>query len=148
VAEPTGDDEEQVRAVVAAYAERLDAGDFDGVAALFEHGEFRSAQGGPARIGPEGVRRMLEPVVRYDDGTPRTKHVLGNIEVDVDADAGTATARCTFTVIQHAPDAPLQAVLAGRYHDRLERLDGRWHLVERVVHPDLFGDLRHHMRAR
>jgi SnoaL-like protein len=86
-------------------------------------------------------------VVLYDDGTPRTKHVLGNIEVDVDAADGTACAGCTFVVLQALPGEALQAVLSGRYRDRFEIVDGEWRFVERVVHPDLLGDLRHHMRA-
>ncbi len=131
--------------MIAAYAERLDAGDLDGVAALFEHGSFRSARGGAPLVGAAAVRRMYDPVILYEDGTPRTKHVLGNIEVDVDERAGTATARCTFTVFQGAPGTALQAVLAGRYHDRFERRDGAWHFVERTVHPDLMGELSRHM---
>jgi 3-phenylpropionate/cinnamic acid dioxygenase small subunit len=139
-------DEEQIRSLVIAYAERLDAGDLDGVAALFERGEFRSARGGPPRVGAAAVRSMYEPVVIYDDGAPRTKHVLGNIEVECDRDQGSARAACTFVVMQAAPDGPLQATLAGRYHDHFTYADERWWFTERVVHPDLMGDLSAHMR--
>ena len=140
-------DEEQIRALVVAYAERLDAGDLDGVAALFERGEFRSTRGGPPRVGVAGVRAMYDPVVLYDDGTPRTKHVLGNIEVSCDPGQGSARAACTFVVMQAEPDGPLRAVLAGRYVDRFTREDGRWWFTERVVQPDLVGDLSLHMRT-
>ncbi len=139
-------DEEAVRALVVAYAERLDAGDFDGVAALFEHGVFRSARGGPDRIGPPEVRAMYDSIVVYDDGTPRTKHVLGNVLVDVADDRRTAGARCTFTVLQSGVDG-LRPVLAGRYHDRFEQVDGEWRFTERLVLPDLYGDLAMHMRG-
>jgi uncharacterized protein (TIGR02246 family) len=142
----TGDDE-AVRALIGAYAERLDAGDLDGVASLFAHGEFRSARGGAPRVGAEAVRAMYDSVVLYADGTPRTRHVLGNLVVTVDRATATATARCTFTVFQHTDGGPLRAVLAGRYHDRFEQVDGRWRFTERVVHPDLLGDLRRHMQA-
>lgn len=140
-------DEEQIRALICAYAERLDSGDLDGVAALFEHGVFRSGRGGHPLAGRDAVRRQYEPVILYPDGdrgpTPRTKHVLGNIVVDVHGDG--ATGRCTFTVLQQVDDGPLRAVLGGRYHDRFERVDGRWRFTERVVHPDLLGDLSQHM---
>ena len=126
-----------------AYAERLDAGDLDGVAALFEHGTFRNARGGTPRAGAAEVRRMYDQVRIFDDGTPRTKHVLGNITVGVDEESGTATAACTFTVLQAAP--ALRAVLAGRYLDRFERVDGVWRYAERVVDPALVGDLSTHM---
>ncbi len=137
--------EEAIRALVCTYAERLDAGDLDGVAALFEHGSFRSAQRSEPLVGTDAVRRMYDPVIVYDDGTPRTKHVLGNLEVEVAPDGVRATARCTFVVMQAVDGSPMQAVLAGRYHDRFERADGAWRFVERTVHPDLMGDLPRHM---
>lgn len=145
-----GDDDQRdaVVALIVAYAERLDAGDLDGVAELFEHGTFRSARGGEPLVGRIAVRRQYEPVLLYDDGTPRTKHVLGNVEVTVDAGTRTASSRCTFMVLQPAPTGGLQAVLAGRYHDRFEQDAGGWHFVERVVHPDLLGDLSRHMGSR
>ena len=88
---------------------------------------------------------MYDSVTLYDDGTPRTKHVLGNVVVEVDDDHDSASASCTFTVFQAAPGAPLKPVLAGRYIDRFTRVDGEWRYVERVVHPDLLGDLSLHM---
>ena len=137
--------EEAIRSLVCAYAERLDAGDFDGVAELFKNGEFRSALASEPRVGREAVRRMYDPIVLYDDGTPRTRHVLGNIEVGLDDDGGAATARCTFVVMQAAASGSLQAVLAGRYHDRVLRVDGVWQFAERMVLPDLVGELGGHM---
>jgi 3-phenylpropionate/cinnamic acid dioxygenase small subunit len=138
--------EAEIRALLNAYCERLDAGDFDGVAELFRHGVFRSPRGTNLE-GAEAVRSQYDAVIRYDDGTPRTKHVLGTVVVEVDDDAGTAAARCAFTVFQ-AAGAPLQPVLTGRYHDRFERVDGAWCFRERFVYPDLEGDLSRHMQPR
>ena len=137
-------DDEAVRALVIAYAERLDRGDLDGVAALFDHAVVRTGRAGD-RTGTDAVRRMYDPVVRYDDGTPRTQHVLSNLEVQVDAAAGTATSRCVFTVVQARPAGGVQPILAGRYDDRFARVDGAWRFVERVIRPDLAGDLSDHM---
>ena len=143
---------EQIIALITAYGGRLDAGDLDGVAALFEHGTFRSARGGDPLVGRIAVRRQYEPVLLYDDGTPRTKHVLGNVEVVVDdvidGHARTATSHCTFTVLQQTSGTDLRAILAGRYHDRFEQGPDGWRFVERVVHPDLLGDLSRHMGPR
>jgi hypothetical protein len=41
----------------------------------------------------------------------------------------------------------LQPVIAGRYHDRFEEVDGEWRFAERTILPDLYGDLSHHMRG-
>jgi len=140
-------DERSIRGLILAYCARLDAGDFDGVAALFARGTFRSPAG-THLVGSDAVRRMYESVIVYADGTPRTKHVLGTVLVDVDRGAGVATARSHFTVYQQAAARPLQAVLAGRYHDRFVRADGAWWFEERMVRPDLEGDLSHHMAGR
>jgi ketosteroid isomerase-like protein len=137
-------DAEAVRALVVAYAERLDAGDLDGVAALFEHAVVRGPRSGEL-VGRDAVRPMYEPVILYEDGTPRTKHVLSNHEVAVDAAAGTATSQCVFTVLGVRPGAGPGPILSGRYEDRFARVDGRWRFVERVILPALTGDLSAHM---
>jgi 3-phenylpropionate/cinnamic acid dioxygenase small subunit len=133
--------------IVYGYAARVDEGDFAGVAALFEHARYRG--GGPDDPGVEGsaaVQQILEGMVRrYDDGTPRTKHVTTNLVIDADEAAGTATARSYFTVFQQAGDFPLQPIIAGRYHDAFERAGDDWRLTERVILCDLFGDLSHHL---
>jgi 3-phenylpropionate/cinnamic acid dioxygenase small subunit len=140
-------DVDDIRALIVAYAERLDDGDLDGVAALFEHAAFRSTRSGNARVGRDAVRRMYDPVILYDDGTPRTKHVLGNIAIMVDDGGATATSRCTFTVLQASSDGQLSTVLSGRYVDTFERVEGQWRFSERLVAPDLIGDLSAHMRS-
>ena len=138
--------EAEIRALLNAYCERLDAGDFDGVADLFADGAFRSPRG-THLVGAAAVRTQYDPLVIYEDGTPRTKHVLGTVIVEVDDEVGAAAARCDFTVFQ-AADGPLQPVLTGRYHDRFERVDGSWCWRERFVYPDFEGDLARHMRPR
>ena len=130
--------------LVSAYAERLDAGDLDGVAALFARATFRSAAA-PERVlqGTSQVRRMLQPVLLYD-GIPRTRHVLSNLQIDVGA--AEARSRCDFTVLQATDGLPLQPILAGRYRDAFVRSDDAWWFADRLVLPDQVGDLRHHYR--
>jgi len=36
-------------------------------------------------------------------------------------------------------------VLSGRYHDSFVEVDGEWRYAERMVLPDLPGELSHHM---
>ena len=139
--------EREIRALLNAYCERLDAGDFDGVAELFGDGVFRSPRG-TNLAGADAVRSQYDAVIRYDDGTPRTKHVLGTVVVEIDEGAGTAVSRCAFTVFQAVDGAPLQPVLSGRYHDQFERVDSAWCWRERFVYPDLEGDLARHMQIR
>ena len=135
----------QISALVYRYAELLDGGDLDGVAALFEHATWSSAR---AHVqGTSAVRRMYDGVILYDDGTPRTKHVITNLVIEHEEGSTQATARSYFTVLQAAEGLTLQPVIAGRYHDRFEQVDGQWRFSERVIHPDLYGDLSKHMRG-
>jgi len=136
-----------IERIVYGYAACVDAGDFEGLAALFEHATYKG--GGPddpGVFGADAVLAIQERMVRrYADGTPRTKHVTTNLVIDADEEAGTAAARSYFTVLQAVDDFPLQVVIAGRYHDRFERADGEWRLTERVIFCDLIGDLSRHL---
>ena len=134
---------ERIRSLIHEYAFRLDAGDLDGVAALFRNATWRS--GTRSLTGVATIRAVYDDVILYD-GVPSTRHVMGDVVVEVDGLH--ATSRCSFTVFQSRPDFALQAVLVGRYHDEFVCVDGTWEFRTRVVHADLRGDLSHHMRPR
>jgi 3-phenylpropionate/cinnamic acid dioxygenase small subunit len=138
-------DVDAITALVMTYAERLDAGDLDGVAALFAHATWRS----PARTEPlrgaEEVRHAYDGVVLYE-GVPATRHVVTNLVVELEP-PDRARARSYFTVFQARPDFPLQAIICGRYHDTFERAAGAWRFTDRLILPDLVGDLSHHLSA-
>jgi hypothetical protein len=36
-------------------------------------------------------------------------------------------------------------IIAGRYHDRFERVGGEWQFADRLIFSDLIGDLSHHL---
>ncbi len=78
-------DRAEITALVHAYARRLDAGDLDGVAALFEHATWRSESTGEVLRGTE-IRAVYERVRLYD-GSPRTKHLITNLSIEVEPDA-------------------------------------------------------------
>jgi hypothetical protein len=142
-------DAEHIRALIHTYADRLDAGDLDGVAQLFARATWR-AQGRPEVFrGVEEVRRMYDGVILYD-GRPLTKHLITNITVVVDG-ADAATARSTFTVLQATPELPLQPIVSGSYHDEFARTGpvdegGEWYFTDRLIVVDLVGDLSRHQR--
>jgi hypothetical protein len=72
---------------------------------------------------------------------------MTNLVIDVDAACTNATARSYFTVLQATDGVPLQPIIAGRYEDQFEKVDGAWRFSERIIHPDLQGDLSKHMRG-
>lgn len=138
---------DEILNLLYTYAERLDSGDFDGVAHLFQDAVITVEGIGEPRRGKDEVLRMyVEATRRYPDGTPKTHHVTTNAIVESDDEGGTATARSYFTVFQAVPGAlTLQPVVAGRYHDRFERVDGRWCFASRHMIMDLLGDLSQHV---
>ena len=141
--------ETQITNLLFRYAECIDDGDLAGAAALFEHARIRIS--GPdtgedtidaARL--LGIWKSL--IVLHPDGTPRTKHVTTNPIVEVDEDAGTASCRSYYTVLQQTDEFPLQTIVTGRYHDRFERVDGRWRFSYRdLTLIDMVGDVSRHL---
>jgi 3-phenylpropionate/cinnamic acid dioxygenase small subunit len=142
-------DEQQICNLVYRYAECVDAGDFDGVGRLFADATYRARRpdGKVATTtgADEVAALMASMVIRYPNGTPRTRHVTSNLIVELDGDA--ATCRSCYTVFQAVPGLPLQPIITGRYEDRFERTDGRWRFADRMILMDLAGDLSHHLRG-
>jgi 3-phenylpropionate/cinnamic acid dioxygenase small subunit len=106
------------------YAEYIDTGDLEGAAALFRDARIETARGvvGAAEV----LESWRKAIILYEDGTPKTKHVITNPIIEVDEEAGTATVRSYYTVIQATDSLPLQPVFSGRYYDRFVRVDGVW----------------------
>jgi 3-phenylpropionate/cinnamic acid dioxygenase small subunit len=135
----------QIQNLVHRYAELIDLGDFDALGDLLAEAEVGSGEHPGALRGADAVRDMFTSTTRrYEDGTPRTKHVTTNLIVEVDDGAASATCRSYFTVLQAVPGLPLQPVVVGRYHDRFVRRDGVWRFAERRFFIDLVGDVSHH----
>jgi 3-phenylpropionate/cinnamic acid dioxygenase small subunit len=138
-------DEQAIRNLLFEYAERIDRGDITGMARLFEHASYRAGEQPPITDwrAVEQLNRRL--VILYDDGTPKTQHVTTNVRIELEAGGG-ASARSRFTVLQGVPGAPLQVIVAGRFHDRFERSGGVWRFAARHIFMDLIGDLSRHLR--
>jgi hypothetical protein len=136
-------DVDAITALLHEYAFRLDAGDLDGVAALFEHAELGSTQHDRRYRGAREARTIYDNVIIYDDGTPKTMHQITNVAVELDGDR--AVSRCYFTVLAVTGQG-LHPILGGVYRDRFERVDGSWRFTERIFDTSLVGDLSGHMR--
>lgn len=140
----------EIENLMYTYAERIDAGDLDGVAALFAHGRIRGMEDGPPDTvfeGADGVRRMYEMAIRlHGDGTPKTRHFTTNVQVHVDDAAGTARGSAYYCVTQATPELPLQVIVTGRYRDTFHRIDGAWWFDTRIMYVDQMGDTSHHLK--
>src|SRR4051794_4317627 len=137
-------DRDEISALVYRYAELLDAGDFDGVVALFADATWRSDATGAVLRTPEEIRAVYDRIALYD-GTPKTRHLMNNLVIDLVDGADEATGRCYYTVLQGIePGAPLQVILAGRYVDRYRRGPDGWQFADRLFIVDLGGDQSRH----
>jgi 3-phenylpropionate/cinnamic acid dioxygenase small subunit len=137
--------ETQITNLLYRYAECIDTGDLTGAAALFEHARIRvDAEGTIDAARLLAIWKSL--IVLHPDGTPRTKHVTTNPIIEVDEDAGTASCRSYYTVLQQVDEFPLQTIVAGRYHDRFECVEGQWRFSYRdLTLIDMVGDVSHHL---
>lgn len=136
--------------LIYRYAERIDAGDLDGVAELFTHGRIHGQENGPPETVFEGrdrVRELYGMATRLyeDDGTPKTKHLTTNVSIVVDEAGSSASARTNYAVTQATPELPLQVIITGHYLDTFHVVDGEWWFDTRVMFIDQTGDLSHHL---
>jgi 3-phenylpropionate/cinnamic acid dioxygenase small subunit len=139
----------EIENLLYTYAERIDAGDLEGVADLFTHGRIAASAQATAEQTFEGRDRVLAlyrgSTRIYADGIPHTKHVTTNSIIEVDEGANAASARSYYTVFQQLDDLPLQPIISGRYHDTFQRIEGRWCFDTRIMFVDLVGDLSRHL---
>ena len=137
-----------IKNLIYTYADRIDAGDYEGLSQLFAHAEITAdAMDEPVR-GADAVLAMYTASTRkYEDtGTPKTKHVTTNIIIDLDASGDRATVKSYYTVMQAVQGSlALQPVISGRYLDGFERVDGVWRFATRKMYVDLVGDLSQHL---
>jgi len=133
--------------LLGRYTEAIDAGDFAGVGALFEHGRIVLDADDPSSdvIGADAVTAFYTATVRlHADGTPRTHHLTTNTIVELDDDTH-ASARSAYTVFMATDGFALQPMICGRYDDRFHVVDATWCFERRRMVVSLVGDLSRHL---
>ena len=143
------DDARHIENLLYDYAERIDAGDYAGIGELFAHGRIWGMEDPPLEAvfeGADAVRGLYEwSTRRYEDGTPKTHHIITNARIEVADDGQTASSRAYYCVVQSTEALPLQPIITGRYHDTFHRVDGAWCFDTRLMIVDQTGDLSHHL---
>jgi 3-phenylpropionate/cinnamic acid dioxygenase small subunit len=136
-----------VQTLLMTYADRVDSGRFAEAAALFDNAtyrlEFPDRPGVTTYQGAEEVYTFFAGTRLYSDGTPRTKHLITNVTIDLDGYR--ANSRCNVTVLQQTDALALQPIASGRYLDSFERAGGEWRFADRLVTGFLLGDLSQHV---
>lgn len=139
----SGNDRQAIADLIHRYAELVDAGDFDGVGELLDRASFGGPRT-PAVTGAQNIAALFGMTTRrFECGTPRTRHLVLNLIVEVDG--ATATARSTFCVVQATDRVPLQPIVVGRYDDTFARDEQGWHFTERIADVEMLGDVSDHL---
>jgi len=132
-------DESQIQRLMNRYCYAIDGGDFATFQQLFEQAQWMAEGQTP---GKESANNLI----LYPDGTPRTKHVISNIQIDIDDRGTAANARSYVTVYQATDDLPLQVIFAGEYFDQFVKENDQWRFAVRDVRHALIGDMSKHLR--
>jgi 3-phenylpropionate/cinnamic acid dioxygenase small subunit len=136
------DDRGHIENLMARYCRLYDDGDFEAYAQLFSDARV---------VGPLSTLNSVDEIVAYHrsncllyDGSPQTRHVTTNIEIDVADDGLSAKGRSYVTIYQAVPNFPLQVIFVGGYIDEFAKINGEWRFAQREAVPYLVGDLSRH----
>jgi uncharacterized protein (TIGR02246 family) len=127
------EDQEQIRQVLVAYGEYLDARDYAAYASLFARDGVWTGGFGSA-TGPAGIQAILEknlPARTEGFINKSSFHLMTTMVVQVMGD--TATARSRYMFYTATADNKPGATLAGRYVDEFVREDGKWKIKRRTT---------------
>jgi hypothetical protein len=143
-----GQAEREIRALLYAYAQHMDAGDFVGVGDLFARATLRNDHDPEVVVaqGASEITELLDRTIRLYDGKPAEQHLTTNVIVEIDDDGSGASARSVYVVLMAAPGFPLQATGAGRYEDRFARDGEGWYFTDRLFVRELHGDTSAHSK--
>jgi ketosteroid isomerase-like protein len=141
------EDSRRIENLIYCYAERIDAGDLEGVAELFRDGEIISTAHNVRRSGFDEVLKMYQRSCRLyqPTGTPLTKHITTNVIIELQESGEEAVARSYYTVIQATDALPLQTIISGRYKDHFRKADNQWRFSSREMIVDLVGNCSAHL---
>lgn len=99
-------DREEIEGLMLAYCRAIDSGSWEAFRALMGAARWLVEGEAPAPASANNV-------IVYDDGTPRTKHVVTNIAILVDPEGHRAEGHSYVTVYQQVPGDQLRTIFAG-----------------------------------
>lgn len=132
-------DEEEIRNLMNEYCYAIDSGDFVTFAKLFQNAEWIAE-------GKKPSNESANNIIIYEDGTPKTKHTITNISINVDEARKKATAHSYVTVYQGTSDFPLQAIFSGDYFDEFKNINEIWNFSKREIRNSITGDMTAHLK--
>ena len=131
------EDKDEIRELMAAYCQALDACRFADVAALFAEDAVWTTDYGEAK-GRKAIEEMFRSVVPVKGEGPQRKHYITNIIIKVDGD--TAKSVSDYLIIRES-GKDLIPVMGGTYKDKWVKRDGKWWFQRKELQHDIAGDM-------
>ena len=120
-------DERDIERALITLARAMDDRDWEAMSQILSAdavGEF-----GTGRLA--GCAAIIEMIQGFLNNCGITQHFIGNVLVDVEGDRASSRAYVRdLHLSRNNPELTFHTL--GDYHDRWERRDGRWWLVERI----------------
>lgn len=127
---------EQIRDLVAGYAQLADTGRFDALLELFAEDAVLHGGDQPAARGHDGIRAFLTGTgssLKDVTSAPLIRHHVSNLRIEVLSPDEARGTSYFFVVTDRGPDH------WGRYRDEYVRRDGRWLFRHRRARLDGFA---------
>lgn len=123
-------DEQAVRNVHLRYCRGVDRHDWDLVADCFHEGGVDNHG-----LYDGGYEGFIEFAKGFVDAAEVSLHIVGNQLVEVEGDVAWHEANCVYYERSIASDdyPAYDRTVLFRYFDRMERREGKWGIVDRVV---------------
>jgi 3-phenylpropionate/cinnamic acid dioxygenase small subunit len=133
--------------LIFRYARYVDTAQYEALGELFADAIITANKTDQVFVGAVAVSdywRMSNK--RFECGTPRTHHVITNLEFEVMHD-GTVNVRSCFSVFQATHVIALQPIACGRYEDVFARASGMWRFRSKHIEVTLLGDVSDHLNV-
>jgi 3-phenylpropionate/cinnamic acid dioxygenase small subunit len=137
-----------IESLIFRYARYVDSAQYEALGELFADALITANKTDQVFVGAAAVSeywRMSNK--RFECGTPRTHHVITNLEFESTKD-DTVTVRSCFSVFQATPAIALQPIACGRYEDVFARPTGQWRYRSKHIEVTLLGDVSDHLNVQ
>jgi 3-phenylpropionate/cinnamic acid dioxygenase small subunit len=136
-----------IESLMFRYARYVDTAQYEALGELFTDARITANKTDQVFVGAAAVRdywRMSNK--RFECGTPRTHHVITNLEFEMNRD-GTVSVRSCFSVFQATRVIPLQPIACGRYEDKFDKTSGTWRFRSKHIEVTLLGNTSDHLNV-
>lgn len=120
----------QIRERLIGIARGMDDRDWGGLARIIAHDAIADFGGGMV----EGSAAIIDVFRRFLDPCGPTQHLLGNLIVSIDGEQAESKCYVSDMHIGAGTRAHLTYCTLGDYHDRWQKRNGEWWLVQRMKH--------------